>query len=106
MRHLTKRSDFLQAARGNRAPGRAFLLQAVPNKTNDIGIGFTVTKKQGNAPQRNRIKRRLREIIRLHAADYFRTGHNYVLIGRATALNTKFDQLIKDLANAAKRVHQ
>ncbi|UXN74012.1 ribonuclease P protein component [Devosia sp. A8/3-2] len=59
LRRLTKRSQFQRAAWGNRAGRSAFGLQAIATDAPEPGIGFTVTKKTGNSPQRNRIKRRL-----------------------------------------------
>jgi ribonuclease P protein component len=64
-RRLKKRSEFLRAARGNRAGRSAFSLQAIAAQAAEPGVGFTVTKKTGNAPERNRIRRRLREAARL-----------------------------------------
>ena len=53
-------SEFLKAARGKRAGRSGFSLQAIASEGELPGIGFTVTKKIGNSPERNRIKRRLR----------------------------------------------
>lgn len=105
LRRLLKRSEFLRAARGNRAGRSAFLLQAVDSPQTEPGIGFTVTKKTGNAPERNRIKRRLREAARA-CESRFRPRHDYVLIGRRDALTIPFDKLIAELASAVTRVHQ
>ena len=65
MQRLTQRADFLAAARAAKAPAAAFVLQA--RKRDDEGpvrFGFTVTKKVGNAVERNRVRRRLREVVR------------------------------------------
>ncbi|MCR6670020.1 ribonuclease P protein component, partial [Devosia ginsengisoli] len=56
LRRLTKRNQFQRAARGNRAGRSAFGLQVIAAESAEPGIGFTVTKKSGNSPQRNRIK--------------------------------------------------
>ena len=69
-------------------------------------VGFTVTKQQGNAVIRNRIKRRLRELARLHLKDAARPGFDYVLIGRAVAGSRDFDRLAEDLNAALKRLHR
>ena len=63
LRRLTKRSQFQKAARGNRAGRPSFGLQAVASEASAPGVGFTVTKKTGNSPERNRIKRRLRAAV-------------------------------------------
>jgi len=68
MERLRQRADFLAAAAGTKVTAPAFLLQA--RKRGDEGpvrFGFTVSKKVGNAVERNRVRRRLREIVRLSA---------------------------------------
>src|SRR5688572_13371083 len=105
VRHLRKRSEFLKAARGKRAGRSAFLLQAVASEIEEPGIGFTVTKKLGNAPERNRIKRRLREAARACQA-WFQPRHDYVLVGRGEALTAPFSRLVTDLSGAITRIHQ
>ena len=105
LRRLTKRSQFLKAARGNRAGRSAFGLQVAPVAAPEPGVGFTVTKKTGNSPERNRIKRRLRAAAAACARD-FRAGHDYVLVGRREALAEPFDKLVADLGALIGRVHQ
>jgi ribonuclease P protein component len=104
LRRLLKRSEFLRAARGNRAGRSAFLLQAVDSPGHEPGIGFTVTKKTGNSPERNRIKRRLREAARA-CQPGFQPRHDYVLIGRREALSVPFTQLVADLTSAVTKIH-
>ena len=107
MERLTQRSDFLAAAAGARAPATAFVLQA--RQRSDAGpprIGFTVSKKVGTAVERNRVRRRLREIVRLSAAGRLRSGNDYVLVGRRAALDAPFDRLCADFVGALARVHR
>lgn len=104
IRRLKRRAQFLKAARGNKVARRGFVLQAVPVADAAPGVGYTVTKKTGNSPERNRIKRRLREAVRA-CADKFVAGHDYVLIGRRESLNEPFDTLVDGLGSAIKRVH-
>jgi ribonuclease P protein component len=104
LRRLNKRSQFLRAARGNRAGRRAFALQVVASGEPTPGIGFTVTKKIGNAPERNRIKRRLRALAAASARD-FRAGHDYVLLGRREALGESFAVMLADLNALVGKVH-
>ncbi|WP_334128306.1 ribonuclease P protein component [Sneathiella sp.] len=106
---LKKRADFLRVASVRRkwaAPG--MVLQAArgtaTGETDVSRVGFTVTKKVGNAVVRNRIKRRLRaaadQVIPEHAA----RGWDFVLIGRQSSLNRDFDDLTADLRLALDKV--
>jgi len=104
LRRLTKRSQFQRAARGNRAGRSAFGLQAVAAPMPEPGIGFTVTKKTGNSPERNRIKRRLRAAVTACARDFL-PAHDYVLVGRREALSEPFAKLVADLGALIVRVH-
>ena len=63
-----------------------------------------MSRQVGNAVERNRVKRRLREAVRLSAADKFCAGHDYVLIGRRTALALPFGDMLRDLDAALQRV--
>ncbi|MDO5648107.1 ribonuclease P protein component [Paracoccus sp. (in: a-proteobacteria)] len=104
---LQKRADFVAAARARRQGTPAFLLQA--RARGDDGpprVGFTCSKKVGNAVARNRAKRRLREIARLEMNGRARNGWDYVLIGRAELTATRpFDALRADLVQALRKVH-
>jgi len=104
---LRKRADFLGVAAGPRAPVEGFVLQT--RERPDTGpprVGFTVSRKVGNAVERNRVRRRLREIVRLSDADRFRPGNDYVLIGRRPALDLPFTRLVEEFTRALARVHQ
>jgi ribonuclease P protein component len=106
MERLRRRADFLAVASGIKAPAAAFVLQA--RKRRDEGparFGFTVSNKVGNAAERNRVRRRLREIVRRSAATGLRAGHDYVLIGRRAALNLPFARMTQDFEGALRRVH-
>lgn len=104
MRRLKKRAQFLKAARGKKIARRGFVLQAVTVADPVPGVGYTVTKKTGNAPERSRIKRRLREAVRL-VSDRMVPGHDYVLIGRRESLTEPFDALTRELGKALQRIH-
>jgi ribonuclease P protein component len=106
MERLRQRADFLAAASGIKVSASAFLLQA--RKRADDGpvrFGFTVSKKVGNAVERNRVRRRLREMVRLAAGNRMRTGHDYVLVGRRAALKLPFDRMMQDFDGALRRIH-
>ena len=107
MERVKQRSYFLAAAAGAKAPGLALILQA--RERNDAGpprVGFTVSRKVGTAVERNRVRRRLREIVRLSAAGRLHSGKDYVLIGRRAALDLPFDRLCADFLGALARVHR
>ena len=107
MERLRQRTDFLAAASGTRVPAAGFVLQA--RKRTDRGparFGFTVSKKVGNAVERNRVRRRLREIVRLAGTDRTRAGHDYVLIGRRAALQLPFARIAQDYEGALRRAHE
>jgi ribonuclease P protein component len=106
MERLRHRADFLTAASGIKVPAAAFVLQARERKDEGpIRVGFTVSKKVGTAVERNRVRRRLREMTRLTPAGRFRAGHDYVLIGRRAALSLPFERMMKDLEGALRRAH-
>jgi ribonuclease P protein component len=106
LQRLRQRSDFLAAATGGRAPVSGFVLQAL-NRREDgpVRVGFTVSKKVGNSPERNRVRRRLREMVRLSPSAGMRQGYDYVLIGRRAALDLPFERLVEDFTRALSRVH-
>jgi ribonuclease P protein component len=105
MRQLKKRAQFLNAARGMRSAGRFFVLQAAPVSVLEPGIGYTVTKRTGNSPERSRIKRRLRAAV-LACQNQFHTQYDYVLIGRRAALGVPFATLVRKLDHAIAQVHK
>jgi len=104
LRQLRKRAEFTRAARGNRTGRSAFSLQAIASEGAEPGVGYTVTKKTGNSPQRSRIKRRLRAAARACAAE-FQPQHDYVLVGRREALGENFAKLVHDLSSSIVKVH-
>lgn len=107
---LTKRADFLRAAKGLRAPAPSMTLQARrrdPGEASGIRIGYTCSKKVGNAVARNRARRRLREAARAVLPGGGQDGWDYVLIGRPDITAARpFEDLKSDLAQALSRVHR
>ena len=110
--HVMKiRADFLRCARAGRQGTAGLMLQARQRRADEgvagIRVGFTCTKKVGNAVARNRAKRRLREVARLVLPQHGRDGWDYVLIGRPDATAARpFEDLKRDLISAIKKLHQ
>ena len=105
MDRLRQRADFLAVAGGVRAATAAFVVQR--RRRDDIGpvrIGFTVTKKNGTATERNRIRRRLRELVKRLPAISLQPHSDYVLIGRRAALTCDFLDMLGDLHQALHRL--
>ena len=118
MERLRHRADFLAAATGAKAPASGFVLQARKRhedgpkegategpEESPVRVGFTCSKKVGNAVERNRVRRRLKEVVRLSQAARMKPGHDYVLIGRRKALELPFDRMIEDFDRALRRIH-
>jgi ribonuclease P protein component len=61
-------------------------------------VGFTVTKKVGNAVVRNRVRRRLKEAVRVGAAGDMLPGNDYVIVGREDVLSAPFAQITAELS--------
>jgi ribonuclease P protein component len=108
---LQVRSDFLRANHGRRQGTPGFLLQARKRAEDEatpdlIRIGYTCSKKVGNAVARNRAKRRLREIARKVLPLEGKAGWDYVLIGRYEITATRpFETLKRDLSAALGKIH-
>jgi ribonuclease P protein component len=85
-----------------------FVLQVAPAPENlarpAVRVGFTVSRKVGNAVERNRVRRRLREIARLVIPTRARSDLDYVLVGRQAALGRDFATLQSELVEALKRL--
>ncbi len=108
---IKNRRDFVAATNnGKRFAVGSFALQMRkrppdhPVETSLARIGFTVTKKMGNAVKRNRIKRRLREAARLEALPHMLPGHDYVIVARQKALDCDFSELKRDMAFAFSKI--
>lgn len=104
---LRRRGDFRAAAGGVRSASRAFVLQArCRGDQGAVRVGFTVTRQVGGAVERNRIRRRLREVVRLSATgSAMCPGHDYVLIGRRAALAAPFAEMTHALYAALAHIH-
>jgi len=104
MERLKQRADFVAAAGGIKVHAAGFVLQArTRGDDRPARIGFTVSRKVGNAVVRNRVRRRLKEAVRLAAPGRIAAGRDYVLVGRRAALDLPFARLMADVTGALAR---
>lgn len=108
---MRRRADFLRAAQARRQGTAGFLLQArrrAPDEAGDaIRVGFTASRKVGNAVARNRAKRRLRAAARAVLPGAGRPGWDYVLVARPEGTAARpYRDLVADLRWALDRVHR
>ena len=104
---MTDRKDFLRMSQGRRVHSKSFVIQS-RNRAEDLAVrvGFTCSKKVGNAVARNRAKRRLREIARLVLPILGLPGYDYVLIGRASVTSSMdFEAMKKELVSALQKLN-
>ena len=104
---MTDRKDFLRMSQGRRVHSKSFVIQS-RNRAEDLSVrvGFTCSKKVGNAVSRNRAKRRLREIARLVLPILGLPGYDYVLIGRASVTSSMdFEAMKKELVDALQKLN-
>jgi ribonuclease P protein component len=107
MDRLRQRADFLAVANGTRVSSPAFIVQG--RRRDDSGpirFGFTVSKTTGTATERNRIRRRLRELVKRLDLMAMRPHSDYVLIGRPAALSREFKTMLDDLRAALDRLNR
>jgi ribonuclease P protein component len=105
---LRKRADFLAVRRGTKVRGAFVLVEALDRSDEgEPRLGLTVSKKNGNAVRRNRIKRRLREAVRLRGAGDMAAGNDYVIVSTPKVLKAPFQELCADVSSAfAKANHK
>jgi ribonuclease P protein component len=107
MDRLRQRADFLAVANGARANSAAFVVQSrARDDDGPIRVGFTVTKKNGTSTERNRIRRRLRELLKRLDPISMRPHSDYVLVGRRAALACDFATMLEDLRTALHRLER
>lgn len=103
--HITDRRDFLRAAsQGGKASCGAVLVQVrVRADREPLRLGYTTSKKLGNAVARNRARRRLRAAAQQVMPAYAQLPLDVVLIGRSQATEPAFAQLVQDLDRACRQ---
>jgi ribonuclease P protein component len=133
MQTFKKRSEFQRVQKGRKWVTPAFILQGLQrpaDETEAPRFGFTVSskavakeskagnsrpgspkggsvpKKRGMAVDRNRARRRLKEVVRLMFPALARPGFDYAVIGRMAALTRNFGALLADMETAFHKVHQ
>jgi ribonuclease P protein component len=111
MERLKQRADFLATAAGAKSSGATAHVSGFVLQMRERGdsrpprVGFTVSKKVGNAVERNRVRRRLREVVRRSSPEFLQPGRDYVLIGRPSAIALPFERLTEDFYGALSRVN-
>lgn len=104
---LKKRKDFvLISDKGTKHVASGLVLQALPNHTELIRVGFTVTKRVGCAVVRNKVRRRLREVVRLSPDISQMKGFDLVIIGRKSTQDRPFQKLLSDLSYVLHEVQR
>ena len=85
-------------------PGFVLLVRPRDDADDTIRVGFTVTKKIGNAVVRNRMKRRFRALVRETFPDHAIPGADHVLIGRAGGIERDYASLADELKRALRKL--
>lgn len=106
IRRLTRRPQFLAAAKGRSEARGAVVVQRLDRGDGDpaVGVGFTATRKVGGAVVRNRAKRRLREAARRLLPLLATPGSDYVLIARTGTADRDWTRLLDDVSSALTRL--
>lgn len=85
---------------GRSAANNLLVVRVLPNGLGHSRFGFMVSKRLGNAVIRNKVKRRLREVVR---NTELRAGWDAVFIARRGAERAKYDQLRRSAQNLLRR---
>ena len=106
LQSMPARRDFLQARnQGQKALSRGLVIQAKRSGLDIWRLGLTASRKIGNAVYRNRARRRMRALARLHLAPMARPGVDYVLIARHDTVECDWEDLVNGLTKAIRYLH-
>ena len=94
----------LQARQRPAVTGPTSMATATDTRAEWVRVGFTVSRKVGNAVRRNRARRRLRAVVAELLPEHGRAGCDYVLIGRAGTLDRRYTDLVSDLRTALVQI--
>ena len=116
---LKRRAEFLQVAAANRkwvAPGLILQVRRQPSPDTEsddapraaplhaVRVGFTASRKVGNAVLRNRARRRLRAVAQQVLGQHAEPGTDFVLIARPATIDREYQALVGDLIAGLKRL--
>ena len=90
-------------AKGKSAVGPAMVLYCRKNGRKENRFGITAGTKLGHAVVRNKVRRRLREIYRLHEAEFL-PGRDIVVVARVRAVHSRYADLDKQFLRLAKKL--
>ena len=104
---IPSRASFLRARNyGLKAVSRGLVMQAAPNQLAEWRVGFTASRKIGNAVIRNRARRRLRAAMRESLQPLARCGLDYVMIARYDTTKREWQNLVEDVEKAVGYLHR
>ena len=101
---VKKRKDFTKVYRQGKSLSAANVVVCWrKTKCDCYRVGFTVSKKVGNAVIRNKVRRRLKEIVRLHPERFF-NGIDYIIVARSAAAFCDYRELDMELERLLRKI--